>query len=237
MRKMLYRQGPTIALALAAVLLSAVLSIWQPLVDGVDWQYTHQFYKEFLRDAFWRGEAPFWNPYVYLGRPFLADVEAAAFYLPTWLGENVQRADNWVSAMKRFIAGDDPRQVTWLEAGTERPSKTYEGGAFAPARVEEFSLNRVLVRLPERLESPRVPVLAEAWYPGWRAVCDDGSSQEVFPVNVWMRGVEVPAGVQAVEFVYRPVSLLRGAMVSALAGCAWMLIGYRTRKNRPASVS
>jgi membrane protein YfhO len=71
-------------------LLSLVVSawlVWGPwrVMQGVDYQLTHHYYKVYLRDSLREGVLPFWNPYVYLGRPFLADPEVAAFYPPTWL--------------------------------------------------------------------------------------------------------------------------------------------------------
>lgn len=55
------------------------------LFDGYDWVRMHIFYKEYYRDTLLQGSLPWWNPYVGLGRPFLADVETASLYPPNLL--------------------------------------------------------------------------------------------------------------------------------------------------------
>lgn len=52
------------------------------LLDGYDWLRMHIFYKEHYREVLLEGRLPWWNPYVGLGRPFLADVETATLYPP-----------------------------------------------------------------------------------------------------------------------------------------------------------
>ena len=51
------------------------------------WDYV-QFWRpnlHFLCDAASEGRVPLWNPYIGLGRPFLADVQNAVFYPPIYL--------------------------------------------------------------------------------------------------------------------------------------------------------
>ena len=45
------------------------------------WKPTFQF----LTDAVREGRIPLWNPYIGLGRPFLADIQNAVFYPPIYL--------------------------------------------------------------------------------------------------------------------------------------------------------
>ena len=70
----------------AAGVLAAGLCFLQPtLFQSVDYLL---FYKEnfqFLADAVREGRLPLWNPYVGLGRPFLADAQNAVFYPPLYL--------------------------------------------------------------------------------------------------------------------------------------------------------
>jgi hypothetical protein len=56
-------------------------------------------------------------------------------------------------------------------------------------------------------------VLSENDYPGWRAHVD-GAAVPIVRVNYNLRGVVVPAGEHQVSFVYRPWSILGGALVS-----------------------
>jgi hypothetical protein len=61
--------------------------VWGPLhvMNGCDYSLIHHFFRVYLRNSFWDGEVPLWNPYTFLGRPFLADPETAVWYPPTWL--------------------------------------------------------------------------------------------------------------------------------------------------------
>jgi hypothetical protein len=40
-------------------------------------------FKHFLRERLWSGELPLWNPYVYLGTPFLASLQSGVLYPPS----------------------------------------------------------------------------------------------------------------------------------------------------------
>jgi Bacterial membrane protein YfhO len=42
-------------------------------------------FKHFLRQRLWSGEIPLWNPYVYMGTPFLASLQSGVFYPPSTL--------------------------------------------------------------------------------------------------------------------------------------------------------
>jgi len=74
-----------VCLAGSCCLTSLLLIMTPSLLQGVDYQKLHSFYKLFLRERILSGSLPLWNPYVLLGRPFLADVETACFYPPSLL--------------------------------------------------------------------------------------------------------------------------------------------------------
>lgn len=54
-------------------------------LHSVDWANFHFYNKQFFRDAVYSGNFPWWNPHIYLGRPFAADIETGVFYPPNWL--------------------------------------------------------------------------------------------------------------------------------------------------------
>jgi hypothetical protein len=67
-------------------------------------------------------------------------------------------------------------------------------------------------------------VVAEAWYPGWRATVN-GRSAPIAEVNAFQRGIRVPAGNSSVVMLYEPTTVRLGIIVS-LAGLtavvAWL---------------
>jgi hypothetical protein len=70
-------------LGLGAVALFVLTYLTEPGIFGsIDWVRIHVFYKGYLAQAVRAGRLPLWNPHVALGRPFLADVDAALFYPP-----------------------------------------------------------------------------------------------------------------------------------------------------------
>lgn len=65
--------------------------IWTPsAIDRASFaagDFSGQFYASALyqSERLWQGQLPLWNPYVYSGHPFLADVQSAGFYPPRWI--------------------------------------------------------------------------------------------------------------------------------------------------------
>jgi uncharacterized membrane protein YfhO len=59
-------------------------------------------------------------------------------------------------------------------------------------------------------------VLCDTYYPGWKAYVD-GVEQKIYRANHVFRAVPVTEGSHTVRFVYRPRSLLIGAIVSGMA--------------------
>jgi hypothetical protein len=70
--------------------------------------------------------------------------------------------------------------------------------------------------------APGYLMLADSYYPGWRATVDSAATP-IFPADIAFRAVFVPAGRHVVRFVYRPGSvglgfalLLAASLVSAI---------------------
>jgi len=80
------------------------------------------------------------------------------------------------------------------------------------------------VEIDVTLERPGLLVLADAYYPGWRASVD-GRPAAILRTNRAMRGVALGAGAHHVVFSYAPASLRLGAALTvigliALAGAS-----------------
>jgi hypothetical protein len=74
--------------------------------------------------------------------------------------------------------------------------------------------NRVTIRAA--LDRPGYLVLADGWYPGWRATVD-GVPTEVLRANHAFRAVWLEAGEHTVEMAFRPPIVLVGGAVSLTA--------------------
>jgi hypothetical protein len=89
--------------------------------------------------------------------------------------------------------------------------------------------NTVTIRAAS--ESDGWLVLADTWFPGWRASID-GLPAPVLRANVAFRAVALPAGEHVVEFRYEPDSFSAGmwiAAVSALIVVAGLIVSMRRR--------
>jgi hypothetical protein len=70
-------------LVLGALAITVFVCLREPDIFGtIDWVRMHSLYKAYIHDRVAHGQLPLWNPYHWLGRPFLADIESAFFYPP-----------------------------------------------------------------------------------------------------------------------------------------------------------
>ena len=90
-----------------------------------------------------------------------------------------------------------------------------------PPTISGRSLNKVL--LEARLKEPGLLVLADTYYPGWKAFVD-GKESRIYRANYILRAVYLPAGEHRVEFRYEPLSFKAGAVISL--GSFLLLVGF-----------
>ena len=95
---------------------------------------------------------------------------------------------------------------------------------------------RNVSRCAPAAKRPGVLVLADAFYPGWRASVD-GQAAAIYPANVLFRGVPVPAGEHTVVFTFEPSGWRLGLAVAGL-GILLMAVlgllawwGFRRRRD------
>jgi hypothetical protein len=138
-------------------------------------------------------------------------------------------------ALPAMQRGWDPRQTAYLPdtARVALPAEPLQGGA----RVTSHTPDRVEVRVAASRQA--LLVLADNYYPGWRAAVD-GRETPVYQANHAFRGVVVPAGEHTVVFTFEPAELSKGLYVSLavaalLAGFGgYALLGWLRRRRTPA---
>lgn len=96
-------------------------------------------------------------------------------------------------------------------------------------RIIERSLNTI--RIEAELVAAGLLVLADAYYPGWKAFVD-GRESKIYRTNYAVRGVLLPPGRHSVEFRYEPLSLKMGAIVSLVS--LLLLVGFIIRSKAKA---
>ncbi|MFN9742216.1 MAG: YfhO family protein, partial [Acidobacteriota bacterium] len=92
------------------------------------------------------------------------------------------------------------------------------------ATVTSYQPDRLTISVEAR--RPALMVLAENADPGWQ-VSVDGQPASWHRVNFNLRGLVVTTGHHQVQFVYRPVSIKIGAVISLITALILLLIIVR----------
>ena len=117
--------------------------------------------------------------------------------------------ENPVKVLERLTSKEfNPMEEVILDRNINLPSfKNFGSGA----RIIDYQNQRVGIQV--NLNSPGLLVLADSFYPGWRAYVD-GEEKEILRANLFFRGILLPAGEHMVEFHYEPRSFTIGLIVS-----------------------
>ncbi len=132
-------------------------------------------------------------------------------------------------ALDRLARGDDVLLVPDL---LPRGAPGTSPAGPAPGRVVAVEPSSPL-EVAFDVESPAAAALfvSEKWYPGWQARID-GEDVPIRRANVAFRAVRVPAGAHRVSMVYRPLSVIAGAVIAAVASLV-ALLSMRLASRRP----
>lgn len=129
-----------------------------------------------------------------------------------WAVRQAAVADDPADALRRVLAPDfHPGDLVVLE---EPPTV----GPLAPGprpevRIERYEPQRVVLQTAG--EGAALLVLADAYYPGWRAF-RDGVEVPIYRANYVARALDLPPGEHRIELVYDPLSFKLGAALSVL---------------------
>ena len=130
------------------------------------------------------------------------------------------------AAVARMVAGHPFHEDALVEPPWAGGLTLGLSSGSGSATITHFTLNSLEVAVDS--SGAALLVVAEAWYPGWRASIS-GQPVVCLPVNGWMRGVPVPAGRSTVRFVYHQNGFIPGLLVSLLAA---VTLGWAAR-SRP----
>jgi hypothetical protein len=87
------------------------------------------------------------------------------------------------------------------------------------------------LELTAAADTPRLLVIANAGYPGWRAWLD-GHAVPILKTNVALQGVLVPAGQHTLRLAFLPVTFIAGLVLTLLA---WLgTLAWLAAERRPA---
>jgi hypothetical protein len=106
----------------------------------------------------------------------------------------------------------DPMATSYVEGGLVLPASAAPPSGHAARIVRD---DPEIVEIDAALTAPGLVVLADSFYPGWRATVD-GAPAPIVPTNHLFRGVPAAAGVHRIRFEYRPTSVAIGAAASLL---------------------
>ncbi len=117
---------------------------------------------------------------------------------------------------ERIASGQMDLDAEVLLVGPDQPtpedcSSPGKGHAVLVAEL----LNQLVIRI--EAESSGWLVLADTWYPGWKAWVG-GESAPIMRANGVFKAVRLPAGIHLVRIRYRPVAFLIGLLVSGVSG-------------------
>ena len=117
-----------------------------------------------------------------------------------------------------------------LEAGGNFDTAICNEQQDAELRVLEENPRLTAIKI--HAETAGYLVLADTWYPGWRAYVD-GVQSRLWRANYMFRAVAIPAGEHEVKIVYQPRSFLVGGITSGAALVLLLLLAIlRFRANR-----
>jgi hypothetical protein len=163
--------------------------------------------------------------------PRVGVFENLAAYPRAYFADTV-RIENDPRTVLRTVTADgfDGRRLALLE--TTEPFALAPAGGPASVVITQRGANRMA--LTTDTTAPRLLVLSEMYYPGWRATVD-GAETAIYQTNYLFRGIVVPAGRHQVEFAYRPASVAIGAAISFAALVLCGALAWRGRAGSSVS--
>lgn len=156
-------------------------------------------------------ENPRWNYRIFQCK----DTRKRAYFAPS-----VEWVDNWKPMFDRLFLSSSSNMISEVFVrklpAMPTPQLTSVMEHHDSDRGVSFEIDKPeYVRLHASAEMPRMLILADTAYPGWRCFLD-GKETTWFKANGYFRAVMVPQGEHTVEFRFQPDCLLVG-LIAAFA--------------------
>ena len=186
--------------------------------------------------------------YSFEALPDRKDIKLASHFdeYPSWL-YRIERVVPRTYIVPKIRFEKDPiKTLTLLSSKDFDPFKeVILETALSASEATEFEANLNIVKytstyvaLRASLNNSGILVLADSYYPGWKAYVN-GKEEIIRRANLFFRAVPLPAGNHTVEFRYEPMSFRIGLTVSVATIVALSLVSIvfalRQRKRRVTS--
>jgi hypothetical protein len=143
-------------------------------------------------------------------------------------GQQPRLSDN-AAALAGLTQSDfDPRQAVFLATASTNRSAVSNA---VNATVTNVSFTAHSVEADVRSPAPTFLVIAQSFYPAWRATVD-GADASLRRANVAFQAVAVPAGQHHVRVFYSDSKFRTGALVSITSLLLCVVIWLRTGHSR-----
>lgn len=139
----------------------------------------------------------------------------------------VERTNDDEQAIK-IMQNKDLLTSAVVVSGEELPL-TNENQTDSSTSIEEYRNSYVKIKAKSNGRS--FLVLSDAYYPGWQAYVN-GEKTKTYRANVALRGVYLEDGENLIEFVYFPLTLYLGAIISSITFVAIVFVFYRYRQKK-----
>ncbi|MCX5884757.1 MAG: YfhO family protein [Proteobacteria bacterium] len=113
--------------------------------------------------------------------------------------------DRQFSPEKLVLLNEVPREE-FIRKGTEPVPGIKES-----VKISEYKNDTIEITVS--LPTPKILVLSETFYPGWKAYLD-GRETKIYQANYAFRAVPLPAGTHRIAMVYDPVSFRIGKAIT-----------------------
>jgi len=122
----------------------------------------------------------------------------------------------------------DVQETTVVEGFSDSQRFSTKGAIHHTGHGDQFNV------VVEPSPDSRFLVLNELYTPRWN-VTVDGRPADLYPVNVVMRGVVVPAGARKIEFTYTPIVRTAAASICMVFAALLLIVGTALLARRPSA--